>query len=283
MNKENLRQIVLLLLCLGLGQHFVRAQQWPTGFYRLTDSSAYPLFDSFSQQYIYLDTPAICTSSAFKEVYMDTNQFGALAVNVVLTRQGADKLARATEQLLGKQMAIIVDGQLQMAPYVQHVITGGRVQVSGRESTVAEMAPLMRRLEAQIPAENRQQKGSLKEETALLWTCYLLDSAMMNGDTALLAQVLHPLLSMGHSNGWEEDKADMLFSVSTGVASYESITEDGYTEVKLKGKLGRVRRKLKVTGIFKGHPYEVHLQVLEVWIKEKKQWQLFARQGVKIN
>ena len=276
-----LKPLLSLILTLLLGQPLIWSQvvQLPTGLYRVTEHSSFSFFDSLLQAEIYIDTPAVSTAADFRMVFIDVVQYGEKAAVVVFNERGTAAVATATRQAIGKQMALIVDGKLVSVPIIRDVIRNGRLQIVGHGSN-KELTKLVERLNQEIPKKNRKTKAAIKEEVALLQACYLLDSALVHRDTLLLYTVLHPMVTMGHSNGWIENKAEMLSSVGTGTSSYEDITEHGYVTVNIEGEIANLRRQLKVKGIFKGHPYDVDLNVLEVWVKDRKQWQLFARQSI---
>ena len=52
-------------------------------------------------------------------------------VDLTLTSEGTKKFADATEENLGKQIAIVYDGEVISAPRVQSVITGGKAEITG--------------------------------------------------------------------------------------------------------------------------------------------------------
>ncbi|MCR4752641.1 MAG: protein translocase subunit SecD [Eubacterium sp.] len=52
-------------------------------------------------------------------------------VDLTLTSEGSKKFAEATEANLGKQIAIVYDGEVVSAPVVQSVITGGKAEITG--------------------------------------------------------------------------------------------------------------------------------------------------------
>jgi preprotein translocase subunit SecD len=62
-----------------------------------------------------------------------TGQTGWI-VNFTLTKAGAKKFADATTRLVGKQLAIVLDGVVQSAPTVQSAITGGTGEITGNFS-----------------------------------------------------------------------------------------------------------------------------------------------------
>lgn len=55
-------------------------------------------------------------------------------VSLNLTDAGKEKFAAATEENVGKQIAIVYDGEIISAPTVNEAITGGQAQIDGMES-----------------------------------------------------------------------------------------------------------------------------------------------------
>ena len=55
-------------------------------------------------------------------------------VELILTKDGTDKFARATEENLGKQIAIVYDGKTISSPVVQSKIDGGQAYIDGMAS-----------------------------------------------------------------------------------------------------------------------------------------------------
>ena len=69
---------------------------------------------------------------------LSTNsQNGQWVVDLEFNGAGTKKFAELTKVLLGQQMAIFFNGELQSAPVIRDVITGGRAQISGGESGFA--------------------------------------------------------------------------------------------------------------------------------------------------
>jgi preprotein translocase subunit SecD len=56
---------------------------------------------------------------------------GKPAISLQFTKEGGDKFATITEQNVGKQVAIVLDGETITAPVVQEKITGGTAQITG--------------------------------------------------------------------------------------------------------------------------------------------------------
>jgi hypothetical protein len=92
-------------------------------------------------------------------------------------------------------------------------------------------------------------------------------------------QYIDDSLSYGHSNGWVENKADFLSDLEKRI-DYHSIKEDSIT-VRVNGKVANVRFAGVYDSTLDGKRNEIRLKVLEVWVKTKKGWKLFARQAIR--
>jgi hypothetical protein len=88
-------------------------------------------------------------------------------------------------------------------------------------------------------------------------------------------------LSYGHSSGLIEDKAAFEESLLSGASDFVSIELSDQT-LKVVGNTAWVRHKLSAVTNDGGKQGEAHLSVLLIWMKQKGQWRLLARQAVKI-
>ncbi len=68
---------------------------------------------------------------------LSTDATGQWVVSLDFNAEGAKKFADLTKELVGQQMAIFFDGELQSAPRVNEAIYGGKAQISGGESGFA--------------------------------------------------------------------------------------------------------------------------------------------------
>jgi len=68
---------------------------------------------------------------------LSTDPSGQWVVSLEFNAEGAKKFADLTKALVGQQMAIFFDGELQSAPRVNEAIYGGKAQISGGESGFA--------------------------------------------------------------------------------------------------------------------------------------------------
>lgn len=65
---------------------------------------------------------------------LSTDQTGQWVVSLEFNAEGSKKFAELTKNLVGKQMAIFFDGELQSAPVIREPIYGGKAQISGGDS-----------------------------------------------------------------------------------------------------------------------------------------------------
>lgn len=106
--------------------------------------------------------------------------------------------------------------------------------------------------------------------------------ALMSGDTVVLKKLSDKGLSYGHSNGWIQDKKDLMNDLKTGLITYQRYDEDSVkVTTNESNTMANVRFVADIDATMKGNSYTFHLKVLEVWVRKTKNWMLFARQAVK--
>ena len=120
------------------------------------------------------------------------------------------------------------------------------------------------------------------EEEKLITTLKEFHKALVDKNTISINQQTDKALSYGHSNGWIQNKADVIKDLETGYISYQGIKEDSIT-ITMNDNMANVRFLGEYKATLKGAAAtSFRLRVLEVWVKKSKRWVLFARQGVKI-
>lgn len=101
-------------------------------------------------------------------------------------------------------------------------------------------------------------------------------------DTAVLSQLLATEVTYGHSGGKLETRTEMLKGVMDDTKVYSDVKTEVGTMV-FSGKTVAVRHVISATQKeADGKVSPLKLQVLQVWVKEKKAWKLLARQAVKL-
>ena len=118
------------------------------------------------------------------------------------------------------------------------------------------------------------------EQEKLIATVKEFHQALVSKNTISINQQTDKALSYGHSNGWVENKIDIIKNLETGYISYQAFKEDSIL-VLINGNMANVRFVADITATMKAATNTYHLKVLEVWVKKGKRWVLFARQAVK--
>jgi ketosteroid isomerase-like protein len=88
-------------------------------------------------------------------------------------------------------------------------------------------------------------------------------------------------LTYGHSSGMIQDKAAFEQALLSGASDFVSIDLSQQT-MHVVGNTAWVRHIFSAVTNDGGKPGEAHLSVLMVWMKQKGQWKLLARQAVKV-
>ena len=79
--------------------------------------------------------PTGLTGKDLTKANLSTNsQNGQWVVDLEFNVAGTKKFAELTKNMVGQQMAIFFNGELQSAPVIREAITGGRAQISGGEN-----------------------------------------------------------------------------------------------------------------------------------------------------
>ena len=75
-----------------------------------------------------------CADATGGAIQQQNSSSREYVVDLTLTDEGKTKFAEATQNNVGKQIAIIYDNGVLSAPRVNEAITGGKAQISGMES-----------------------------------------------------------------------------------------------------------------------------------------------------
>jgi len=109
-----------------------------------------------------------------------------------------------------------------------------------------------------------------------------LDRALVSKDEKALIQLLHADISYGHSNGWVQNKNDIINDLKSGKLVYNKIENNSVVLVAINNDCATVRTNTNAEGSISGTTFQLKLHVLQVWIKAKNGWQLLARQSTKL-
>jgi ketosteroid isomerase-like protein len=120
-----------------------------------------------------------------------------------------------------------------------------------------------------------------KDEQAVASAVETLRKALIDPDKATLDALVLDDLTYGHSNGNLQDKAAFEEALLNKSSDFVTIDLTQQT-IKVVGNTAWVRHTLTATTNDGGKPGAAHLSVLLIWLKQKGQWRLLARQAVKI-
>lgn len=120
-----------------------------------------------------------------------------------------------------------------------------------------------------------------RDEQAVSGAVEALRKALVDPDKATLDALVLDELTYGHSNGNLQDKAAFEEALLNKSSDFVTIDLTNQT-VKVVGNTAWVRHTLTATTNDGGKPGNAHLSVLLIWVKQKGQWRLLARQAVKV-
>jgi hypothetical protein len=122
-----------------------------------------------------------------------------------------------------------------------------------------------------------QEKSVKQVETAV----EQLRLAMIDPNEAVLNKLADDQLTYGHSSGKVEDKTAFVQTLVTGKSDFVTVSFTNQT-IQVVGKTAVVRHRLDASTNDGGKPGTVKLDIVLVWVKVKTNWQLLARQAVKV-
>src|SRR6185312_8527688 len=117
-------------------------------------------------------------------------------------------------------------------------------------------------------------------DPALLATVEAFRKALIDPTKPVLDKLTMDELSYGHSSGLVQDKAAFEDALLSGASDFVSIDLTDQS-MQVVGNVAWVRHTLSAVTNDGGKPGEAHLKILLVWVKQKGQWRLLARQAVK--
>lgn len=109
-----------------------------------------------------------------------------------------------------------------------------------------------------------------------------LTEAMIDADGPTLRKLTAETLSYGHSSGKVETQSEFVETLVTGISVFEDIQLENQT-VEVVDNTAVVRHTFEAKTNDKGKgPGTVKLSILLVWVKKGAEWELLARQAVKV-
>lgn len=128
---------LLFISLISASTLFIPEKKLETGFYYVKDNASSSTVslnfeENGLESILHLDTLAICTKEDFKDAKIELVTYAKMPViSVELSEEGGKKFAEATEKSVLKKIAIVYNGKIISAPYVNEPIYGGKLQISG--------------------------------------------------------------------------------------------------------------------------------------------------------
>ena len=127
-----------------------------------------------------------------------------------------------------------------------------------------------------------QSSAQTKDELTIAEKVEQLRKTLIDPQKSELDKLAHSDLSYGHSSGVIESKSIFMESLLSGESNFVDITTSEQT-IKVSGSTAVVRHKFAANLHNKGKdPSSVNLGVLLIWIKDKGEWKLLARQAFRL-
>ena len=108
-----------------------------------------------------------------------------------------------------------------------------------------------------------------------------LKNALVAKDSVTLSKVLADDVTYGHTNALLQTKAELIRAVVSREQDYKSI-EPSELKVRVYDNSAVVTMNAKVSMLYQQQPLDLNMRATFIWIKKNNDWQLVARQAVKI-
>jgi len=120
-----------------------------------------------------------------------------------------------------------------------------------------------------------------KDTAAVLAAVQKLEKALIGKDSATLNVLLHKDVAFGHSSGWVQTKKNVVDDMMSGFLDYKKIEETSVS-IDVSKEKAIVKERVSVNGVRDGNAFELNLFIMQIWLQNKKGWQLFASQRKKL-
>ncbi len=105
--------------------------------------------------------------------------------------------------------------------------------------------------------------------------------ANVNADPKTLDRLLDDALEYTHSNGVLDTKKSFIESLTSGKLDYFAMKAD-IQSIRIKGDVGIIRGRAKVTVSDKGQALDLDLGYVDVWLWKDGRWQMTAWQSARL-
>ncbi len=121
-------------------------------------------------------------------------------------------------------------------------------------------------------------------EEQKVWNCVekLTKAVFETKDSVALEGMVNKHLTYAHSSGLVEDRPTMIHAAASSPIKYKNISIEKGT-IDVDGNTAVLRHNLRGVSVDNtGAESPLNLGILQVWKKNKGEWQIWARQAVRI-
>ena len=108
-----------------------------------------------------------------------------------------------------------------------------------------------------------------------------LKNALVAKDSVTLSKVLADDVTYGHTNALLQTKAELIRAIVSKEQDYKSI-EPSELKVRIYDNSAVVTMNAKVSMLYQQQPLDLNMRATFILVKKNNDWQLVARQAVKI-
>ena len=106
-------------------------------------------------------------------------------------------------------------------------------------------------------------------------------AAVKNGDTAALDRMYAPGLIYAHATGKVEDKSQYIERLKSGKQKYTDVIIES-TKIVAYGDSAVSHSIVRTIGTNDNGPFNDHVMMIHMWVKQRGDWRLAAHQTTKI-
>ena len=168
--------------------------------------------DTSTQLYLVRKVPAV-TGNDLRNARAISDEYNQPAISFTLNAQGVSKFSRVTRENVGRQLAIVLDNQVQSAPVIEGPIPSAEARITGRftQQEAADLSLVLR--SGALPAsltmlEHREVGPSLGQDSIraglmasiiglVLVTLFMLTYYRLSGVNAFVSIVLNLVILLG--------------------------------------------------------------------------------------
>jgi ketosteroid isomerase-like protein len=106
-------------------------------------------------------------------------------------------------------------------------------------------------------------------------------AAVKGRDLAALDRIFTPGLIYAHATGAIETKQKYMDRLKTGAQKYDEITQEDI-KIVLYGDSAVTHSIMRMTGVNQAGPFNDHVMMMHLWVKQGGSWRLAAHQTTKL-